>query len=275
VSDYQPQAPGGWPAQPAAPGPGQPDYPASYQQAGYGRGGYGPGDGGQTGRRRRRHPVAILVLVLVVLAAIFVIGDQLAKSYAQNQVAQQVQQSAQMSAKPAVSMKGWPFLTQIASHDLKQVDISANNVTADGSKVQFDFSATATGVHLNSSLGGGTADHINGRVLLPFASLTGLLNLPSGSVTLSADPAAGPNAVKASAGIVGSLTGTVKLTSPSQLTIQLSSATGLAALLGGSSSQPINIALPKLPSGLVVQSVSVTSQGVTLTASGSNTTLTQ
>ena len=37
----------------------------------------------------------------------------------------------------------------------------------------------------------------------------------------------------------------------------------------------VDIAIPKLPSGLTVQSVNVTSQGIVLTAAGSNTTLTQ
>ena len=51
--------------------------------------------------------------MLVVLLAIAGIGDQVAKAYAQNDIAQQVQ-SAGLSAKPSVNIKGWPFLTQVA-----------------------------------------------------------------------------------------------------------------------------------------------------------------
>jgi hypothetical protein len=282
VSDYQPRSQGGWPTQPPADGADQGDYrpgPGSYDQATYGQATYGQATyGEQAGRpprrRRRRHPLVWLIVVLVVLLAIAGIGDQVAKAYAQNDIAQQVQQSG-LSAKPSVNIEGWPFLTQVLAHDVKTVDISANNVTASGSNVAFDFTAKATGVHLNSSFNGATVNQINGQALLPFSSVGGLL--PGGGATVSADPADGPNAVKADLGAAGSVTGTVKLSSPSQITIQLSSASGLASILGSLSGNgnAINIAIPKLPAGLVVSSVSVTSQGIVAKASASNTTLSQ
>ena len=211
------------------------------------------------------------MLLLVVLGIV----DQVAKGYAQNRIAEQIQTSAEMSAKPAVSIEGWPFLTQIAAHDLKAVDIKADNVTANTGKLVFSFTAKATGVHLNSSFTGATVDHINGQAVIPFSNVATVLGLPSGTVTLTADPADGPNAVKADAGIVGSLTGTVTLASPTKIAIHLNSASGLASLLGGLSGQAYTITIPKLPAGLVVRSVSVTSQGIVATASASNTTLTE
>ncbi|HEY0932939.1 MAG TPA: DUF2993 domain-containing protein [Trebonia sp.] len=279
MSEYQPRGQGGWPAQPPAMSPGPRDYPVSHGQGasgepGYGRGAYGPPPG-RTRRRRRRHPGLILLVVLAVLAVVAVIADQVARSYAQSQVAQQVQQSAKLSAKPSVSIGGWPFVTQILSHDLKQVRISANNVTDNGGKVRFDFSATATGVHLNSSLNGGTADRVDGQVLLPFSAVASAVSLPTGTVTLSADPAEGPNAVKVDLGVLGSVTGTVKLASPSKITIQPGTASGFASFLGGASGQAFSIDIPKLPAGLVVRSVTVTSQGIVATAAGTNTPLTQ
>ena len=128
-------------------------------------------------------------------------------------------------------------------------------------------------MHLNSSFSGATADHINGQAVVPFSSVATLF--PVAGVTLSADPADGPDAVKADAGIAGSLTGTVKLTGPSKITVTLNSATGLAAAFSQLSSNAITIAIPQLPAGLTVKSVSVTSQGIVATASASNTALTQ
>jgi hypothetical protein len=223
-------------------------------------------------RRRRGHPLVWLTVVIVLLLVIFAIGDQVAKTYAQNQVATKIEQQSQLSAKPSVSFEGWPFLTQVAAHDLKAVDISANNVTANSGKLPFSFSAKATGVHLNSSFNGATVDHINGQATLPFSSVATLFPVP---VTLSADPADGPDAVKADGGIAGSVTGTVKLTSPSKITITLSRASGLASLFGQLSGNAIVITIPQLPAGLVVKSVSVTSQGIVATASASHTTLTE
>ena len=170
MSDYQPRPQGGWPTQPPADGAGQGGFgqggyspgPGSYDQATYGQATYGQQAGQPPRRRRRRHPLAWLIVVLVVLLAIAGIGDQVAKAYAQNDIAQQVQQSG-LSAKPSVNVEGWPFLTQVLAHDVKTIDISANNVTASGSNVAFDFTAKATGVHLNSSFNGATVDQINGQ----------------------------------------------------------------------------------------------------------------
>jgi hypothetical protein len=279
VSDYQPRSQGGWPAQPPAGGTGQGGYgradygygPGSYDQPAFGQAQFGQQAGGPRPRRRRRGPIALVVVVALILA-IAGIGDQVAKAYAQNDIAQQVQQSG-LSGKPSVSIEGWPFLTQVLSHDLKAVDITANNVTARGSNLAFDFTAKATGVHLNSSFNGATVDQLNGQALLPFSSVAGLV--PGGGATLTADPADGPNAVKADLGIAGTVTGTVKQSSASQIVVQLNSASGLASILGSSSGNAITINVPRLPGGLVVRSVSVTSQGIVATASASNTTFKQ
>ncbi len=278
MTDYQPRARSGWPAQPPASGPGQGDYDptARWQQPVPQQPVPRPPVPRQfTPRRRRGRPLVWLTAVLVVLLVAFGIGDHVARSYAQNRVAQQIQTSADMSAKPSVSIEGWPFLTQIAAHDLKAVDIKADNVTANSGKLTFSFTARATGVHLNSSFTGATVDHINGQAVLPFANVASVLGLPSGTVTLTADPADGPNALKADAGIAGSVTGTVTLASPTRIVIRLNSASGLASLLGGIAGQAYSITIPQLPAGLTVKSVTVTSQGIVATASASNTTLTE
>ena len=274
MSEYQPRSRDGWPAQPPADGAGQ---------GGYGQADYGPGPGsydqatyGQQAapprrRRRKRWPIVLTVIVVLILA-ILGIGDQIAKSVAQNDIATQIQSSG-LSAKPSVNIEGWPFLTQVAAHDVKTIDISANNVTASGSKVAFDFTAKATGVHLNSSFNGATVDNINGQAVLPFSSVATLL--PVSGVTLSPDPAKGPNAVTADLGIAGSVTGTVQLSGSSKIVVALNGATGLASILGSASGQSYTIDIPQLPAGLVVRSVRVNSQGIVATASATHTTLSQ
>ena len=272
MSEYQPRPRDGWPAQPPADGAGQGGYgeadygsgPGSYDQATYGQQAAPP-----RRRRRKRWPIVLVVLVVLILA-ILGIGDQVAKSVAQNDIANQIQSSG-LSTKPSVNIEGWPFLTQVAAHDVKTIDISANNVTASGSKVAFNFTAKATGVHLNSSFNGATVDNINGQAVLPFSSVASLL--PVSGATLTADPAKGPNAIKADLGIAGSVTGTVKESGTSAIVISLDSASGLASILGSASGQSFTIPIPKLPAGLVVRSVRVNSQGVVATASATNTTL--
>ena len=97
-----------------------------------------------------------------------------------------------MSAKPSVSIEGWPFLTQVAAHDLKAIDISASNVTLRGKLAISSFTAKATGVHLNSSFNGATVDQINGRRSITFASLEPGPRPARASRSISADPADGP-----------------------------------------------------------------------------------
>ena len=218
--------------------------------------------------------------MLVVILAILGIGDQVAKAYAQNDIATQIQ-SAGLSAKPSVSIKGWPFLTQILAHDVKTIDISANNVTTTGGKLPVSFTATATGVHLNSSFNGATIDHISGQVTITYQSLDSYLGNSIGiaglsSISISPDPAKGPNAVTANAAGIASVDATVTKTAANQITIKFGQLGGLASLLGGSGSIPDQVIdIPKLPLGLVVGTPEVTSQGIVIPASGSNTTLSQ
>ena len=111
-------------------------------------------------------------------------------------------QSSGLSAKPSVNIEGWPFLTQVAAHDVKAIDISANNVTASGSKVPVQLHRQG---------------HRRAPQLLvqrrhrrphqrPGASAFSSVDHacctdPEPALTFTADPAKGPNAVKADLGI--------------------------------------------------------------------------
>jgi LmeA-like phospholipid-binding len=277
VSDYQSRGQGGWPTQPPADGGyGQPD--DGYGQAPTGAFGQGPAAPPRR-RRRRRWPIVLLVVVVLLLAVLGV-GDQVLKSYAENRIAQQIKTSANLTAKPSVSIEGWPVFTQFLARDLKTVDISANDMTTAGGKLPVNFTAKATGVHINSSFNGATVDHVSGQATITYQALdTYLANSIGiqglGSITFTPDPAAGPNVVKADAGI-GSVDATVLKTAPNQITVKFGSVSGLASLLGGSGTIPDQtIDIPPLPAGVVLGNPEVTSQGVVIPASASNTTLTQ
>jgi hypothetical protein len=262
VSDYQ----GGWPAQPPASGQG------GYQQAGHGRAAYGQAAAPAPRRRRRRRWPAVLVVLLLLIVAALAIGDQVFRSYVQKRFAEQIQSSFKLSAQPSVSIKGWPFTTQVLRHDIGTVDASGSGVTAANGKLKFSYTGQITGLHLNSSFSGGTAQQVTLRLLLPFSSLDSEVN---SAVTLSADPAGGPDAVKASLGAAGSLTGTVKLVSSNDIALRFNSASGLASLVPGLSGQTVNLDVPQLPAGITFKSVSVSSQGIAANVTGSNISLTK
>ena len=63
-------------------------------------------------RPRRRHPLRWIIIAVVVVLAILVGVDFAAKSYAEGQMASQIQQQG-FPKKPDVSIEGFPFLTQV------------------------------------------------------------------------------------------------------------------------------------------------------------------
>ena len=313
VSNYQPQ--GGWPEQPPAQGgqPGQyggqqgqqPPYgqqssgydetvprgvrPPAGQQPPYGQqssgydetAAYGvqpqfgqqPPSGLPRPRRRRRRGRGWLI-ALVVLIAVLVAADFGAKAYAESAIASKINSSG-LGVKPSVTIEGFPFLTQVASRNLKQIDINASNFSVKQVVIS-SLHATATGVHPNASFNGATINKINGTVVVSFATVTNLVPVPG--LTVSADPADGPDAIKLNSSL-GSAVGKIEQTGPNVITVQVGQLTGLAgiaSLIGGSTlASSYTFDIPKLPAGLVVRSVSVTSQGIVATASAQNTTLSQ
>src|SRR5215472_3971765 len=87
-----------------------------------------PGAPGLPRRRRRRWPWVVLGIVLV-LVALFVVLDRVAVAYAENQAAQQMT-SQGFPTKPDVTIKGFPFLTQVAAKHINDVHVTASNVPA-------------------------------------------------------------------------------------------------------------------------------------------------
>jgi hypothetical protein len=209
------------------------------------------------------------VMVLVIIVALLVAADFAARVAAQNVMATKIQEQG-LSHKPDVSIGGFPFLTQVASKDLKQVTISTTNLT-EGPVTISRINATATGTRLNSYTSqSGTISSLSGTALISFASLGNTLTQqvgPLGSLLKGAGlnlVAAGPNEVKASVNLLvtsGSATWRVSQVSGNQLHISLVSSSGLPSSLLGSI-QNLTVQIPKLPLGLTINSISVTQSGV-------------
>jgi hypothetical protein len=218
----------------------------------------------------------VLITLLVLIVVLLVAADRIGVAYAQNAIATKIQQQAKLSAKPSVTIEGFPFLTQIAARDLRQVDISATNVR-EGNVTISQITATATGVHVNSSFNQVTVDQINGDALITFANIAAALPAPLSTATITADPSAGTNGVTVSlGGGLATLTGQVTLTSPTQVNLHIDNIGGLAGLLGGANIQrDYSINIPSLPAGLTVDRISVTSQGIVLYAAAHDTSLSQ
>ena len=228
-------------------------------------------------RARRRHPLRTTIIVVIVLLGLLVALDFAGRAVAQNKVASEIQQQG-FPKKPSVSIKGFPFLTQVISRNFKDIQISSSNIKEGPLLIQ-SIDATMSGVHVNSSYQGGTVDHLNGTMTVTFPALANAMasqagalgSLVSSGLTLSD---AGNNEVKTSLNLLGGLaSGTavwrVTRSGHNDIHIQLVSSSGIgSSVLSGISD--ITVSLPALPLGMTIQSISVTPTGLVAVITGQN-----
>jgi hypothetical protein len=247
--------------------PGAPTYPAN-QGFPAAQGDQGPP--ARMRRRRRRWPwITLLVIVLVLVGA-----DRAANAYAEDQMASQVQSSLALSGKPNVSIQGFPFLTQVAARTFNTVDVNASNETAGpGGQLEIaSLTATLHGMHIHGT-NSATVDQFTASALVTFTALAHAGGIPQG-ITLTSD---GGNQIKATVDILGfSSDATAKVTQvgDDKINVKITDFGGVPADVLGSLTD-FTFSIPKLPAGVKIQSVSVTQQGVRITATGENTTLSQ
>jgi hypothetical protein len=225
------------------------------------------------GSERRRHPLRIVIIVIIVLIALLVAADFAARAFAENKAASEIQQQG-FPKKPNVNIEGFPFLTQVASKDFQDIQISSSNVT-EGPLDIASIDATLKNVHINGAFSGGTIDSLNGTATITFTALSNAMTSQAGplgqlansALTLSA---AGPDEVKATLNVLvlsGTAVWRVTATGGNGINIRLISAGGLPSSLLSPVSD-VTLQLPKLPLRLKIQSVTVNSSGLTGTLTG-------
>ena len=278
---WQPQAPQSPPPSQNPPpawqqGPQGPPPPAWQAQAPQdsppwqAQGPYGSGQGSPIavrGRRRRRWPwITLIVIVLVLVAA-----DRGALALTENAMASQFQSSVGLSGKPHVSIPGIPFLTQLAARDFKTVNVSATDETTGPLEIA-SLTATAHGMHIHG-LNSAEIDSFTATALVTFTALGNAGGIPQG-ITLSQD---GPNKIQATVSL-GPLTDTataeVTQTGPNTVNVHVIDAGGIPTSVLGSLMN-FSITIPKLPDGVQIHSISITQQGLMITASGSHVFVSQ
>jgi nitrate reductase NapE component len=234
-----------------------------------------PAEGSVRGNRRRR-PMRTFLIVVIVLLGVLVAADFGARAFAQGKLASEIK-SHGFPKKPDVSISGFPFLTQLASRNFKQVSIHSANVPEGPLRIK-KISAVMSDVKITSGFSGATVDHLTGSVFITFPELahavtsqaSGLGQLLGGAgLKLSA---AGSNEVKTTFSLVvisGSATWRITPVGGNQINVKLVSSNGLPSSLLGSVSN-IRIRLPDLPFHLSIQSLNVTPAGISGTLTGSH-----
>jgi hypothetical protein len=232
------------------------------------------------GPRKRRVRRSVMALFgVIVLLILLVIGDRVALAITENDMASQFQQNG-LPVKPSVTIEGFPFLTQLAAKDFNKVDISASNVPVSlptgGSLSITSINATINGLHISSfsSTASARVDHINATAFISFGALASAGGIGDGT-GITVTPA-GKNTVKISAGIGGLFSDTeeaqISQTGPQTITIKvLPSDSPVGSLLSSFGSFSFNLP-PGVPASLKITNLSLTSQGLTVSASATNAT---
>ncbi|MFI9721289.1 DUF2993 domain-containing protein [Streptomyces sp. NPDC052396] len=209
--------------------------------------------------------IRTLLIVVVVLGGLFVAADRAAVYFAENKAADKIRSSQNLSGTPDVSIKGFPFLTQLADSKLDEVDVSLNGgVTAgtgDGHAVRVSsFDAQLHGVEIDSSFSSAVADRASGTAHLDYADLGRALG-PGVSMSYAGDG-------KVKAGMLG-------FTTTSTLSVAHGDAIRMDAsrmpLLSGKVDMERKIT--GLPRGIKLDKVTATEKGVDITLGGTDVRL--
>src|SRR6266568_4659079 len=117
-----------------------------------------------------------LLIGLAVLAVLLVAADRISVAVAENQISDRLTSAYGLPDKPGVSIAGFPFLTQVATGDYRQIDVSASQVPADGATLH-NLNVRLSGVHatVGQVLGNGssmvTAERAAGSAMVGFGAV--------------------------------------------------------------------------------------------------------
>ncbi|MCZ4099451.1 LmeA family phospholipid-binding protein [Streptomyces sp. H39-C1] len=229
----------------------------------------------------------ILLIVLVVLGGLFVAADRIAVSVAQDKAAERAQLTQGLSSKPDISIKGFPFLTQVASDKLDDVKITAHDIQAGtgAERLRIDsFTADLRGVNLSGDYQRAVADTADGSAFITYADLSAAAP-PGVTVAYGGESKDGKGRVKVTGSVTMPLIGTVKRSVTSVISVEHGDTVRLHAdAIPGADSIPgldklirekidFTRSLVGLPTGIKVQSVVTTPSGISVAASGTNVVL--
>jgi hypothetical protein len=85
----------------------------------------------------------ILLIILIIFLAVLLVGDLVVKSIAENRMESAMQSSLELSSRPEVTIKGWPFFVKAVQGNFASVIVVADGVRAQGIdlrdvRLQFD-----------------------------------------------------------------------------------------------------------------------------------------
>lgn len=228
-------------------------------------------------QRRRRHRGRNWTIVLVVLLGLLVGADRVAASLAESQLASKIQQSQHLSQKPAVSIGGFPFLTQVASRDFGHATIDINDLDAQGVPISH-IHADLRGVHVSSGYNSATVDNLVSTATLTYAAVSAALTKDAGIGQVTVAKSSTPGQVTAAYSLLGvNVTADVEVTLPSANTLEFKAVkvhSDLGSLGLDQNLFDTKVPIAGLPFGMQLRTLQLNASGVDITATGQNVVLT-
>ena len=217
-----------------------------------------------------------LLLTLVVLAALLVGADLVAVRVAEGVIASQTQASGGFSQRPAVDVRGFPFLTQALAGRYDDVRVSASGTVSGTPVERLDVALQGVRLPLSQALSGDVAtvpvEGLAGDVLLGYRYLS-----EQAGDGLQVSPAGELLRVKGTVRVLGqTLTATalsaVRLDDQGRVVVRAREVAGVDLSLLGERFD-FRVPVDGLPYGLELTGLRVTPAGLALRASSGPTTL--
>ncbi|MEU1123633.1 DUF2993 domain-containing protein [Streptomyces sp. NPDC005899] len=117
----------------------------------------------------------ILLIIAVVLGGVFVAVDRAAVYFAESEAEDRITFSGAAAGSTDVSIKGFPFLTQIAGRELDRVDVTVTDLRASaaGRSIRIsEIRARLREVTLGAGYTSATASRAGGTAVVSYADLT-------------------------------------------------------------------------------------------------------
>ncbi|SCF94095.1 DUF2993 domain-containing protein [Streptomyces sp. Ncost-T10-10d] len=117
----------------------------------------------------------ILLVIAVVLGGIFVAVDRVAVYFVESEVEGRVQVTGATIGSTDVSIKGFPFLTQVAGDQLDEVDVEITGIETDANGRRIRISRMNAALHevkLADGYSSATAARATGTAVISYEDLT-------------------------------------------------------------------------------------------------------
>ncbi|MEV0184928.1 DUF2993 domain-containing protein [Streptomyces sp. NPDC050625] len=224
----------------------------------------------------------IFLIVVVILGGLFVIADRVAVHFAEGEAADKLKATESLADTPDVSIKGFPFLTQVAGGSLDDVEVGIKDyeaATGNGAeKIRIDdLKAHMKGVDFSGDYSSATAADASGTATIAYDQLLNAVkndpvDLPLGATGKVTGLSYGGNGkVRATVVVAG-----VPLPVLGTVTVQGDTVKVHADGLPRFGNQAIDVSevkIDQLPGGIKLDKVQAAKDGVEITVKGSNVRL--